>query len=115
MNKSNLAKVLFAFAFLMLAWYLFYGQTDFSLNFNGEDIDDFFGLGEALGGAFAAILAIGLTLAIVALVMLGLSFLLVGVLVLVGGCLALAFSPLLLPLMLVLLAVGLLRKRARQA
>jgi len=98
---------------LLVVWYVMDSPIDLNLDWNPDDFDIFSDNGFSIGGITVALLAIVFAMVMAGLVIAGVSFLLVGFAVLIGGLFLMIFSPLLLPLLLVIVVLGVFKRKSR--
>ncbi len=113
MFKKAILWLVFVAVVLMLLFYYFgASRLDYALTVNGEEIDGLRGVAFATGGLLVAGLAVAGALALVALVLAGTSMVLLGVMAVFFLALLFAFSPVLVPVAGIALAIALaIRKR----
>ena len=100
---------------LLLIWYVLDSPLDLNWSWSGDwdSFDIFSGQGMTFTGVAIAIAAIVFAMVMAGLVIAGVSFLLVGIAVLVGGLLLMIFAPLLLPIVVVLILFGVIKRALR--
>ncbi len=100
---------------LLVVWYVLDSPLDLNWSWSGdwEDFDIFSDNGTSIAGIAVAIAAIVFALIMAGLVIAGVSFLLIGIAVLVGGLLVMLFSPLLLPVVVLLILLSIFKRKSR--
>ncbi|MFZ6719734.1 hypothetical protein [Undibacterium sp. Ji49W] len=111
-QKSSSRFTLFCIL-LLLVWYMLDTPMDLNMDWDLEDFDIFSSTGMSLPGIAVAVIAVVFAMIMAGLVIAGVSFLLVGIAVLIGGLLLMVFSPFLLPLVLVLIVVSIFKRKSR--
>ena len=103
-----------AFCILLLViWYVMDSPIDLNLDWSPDDFDIFSDNGFSIGGIAVALIAIVFAMIMAGLVIAGVSFLLVGFAVLIGGLFLMIFSPFLLPLLLLIVVLGIFKRKSR--
>ncbi|WP_423002033.1 hypothetical protein [Undibacterium sp. JH2W] len=103
-----------AFCILLLViWYVMDSPVDLNLDWSPDDFDIFSDAGFTFGGIAVALLAIVFAMVMAGLVIAGVSFLLVGFAVLIGGLFLMIFSPFLLPVLLLIVVLGIFKRKSR--
>jgi hypothetical protein len=113
MREKSSARFTVFCILLLLVWYIFDTPNDWNIDWNAEDFDLFSETGITLGGLVIAGMALLFALFMAALVIAGVSFLLVGIFVLFGGIFLMIFSPLLLPVLLVVVVLSIFKRKSR--
>jgi hypothetical protein len=115
---KNPLRFLIVFLFALLLWNVFAESSDMVFNFDGDEIDGPFGALLAMlfagGGTLIAVLVMLVVGAVLAVVFAGVGIILIGGLGIGAMVLALAVSPLLLPLLLPLAVIWFLVSRSRK-
>ncbi|MFZ6768703.1 hypothetical protein ACO0LM_16730 [Undibacterium sp. Di26W] len=111
-QKSSARFTLFCIL-LLLVWYMLDTPMDLNVDWDLEDFDIFSNSGISLAGIAVAIIAAVFAMIMAGLVIAGMSFLLIGIAVLIGGLFLMVFSPFLLPLVLLLIVVSIFKRKSR--
>ncbi|MCH8620048.1 hypothetical protein [Undibacterium sp. TS12] len=100
---------------LLIIWYVLDSPIDLGWSWSGDwdDFDIFSDTGLSFAGIAVAIAAVVFAMIMAGLVIAGVSFLLIGIAVLVGGLLLMIFSPLLLPVVVLLILLSIFRRKSR--
>jgi hypothetical protein len=116
MKKTATFVIVFLFA--LLVWNVFFYSSDMSFNIDGDEVGGPLGTLLAMlfagGGTLIAVLAMLVVGAVLAVVFAGVGIILIGGLGIGAAALALAISPLLLPLLLPLAVIWYLVKRSNK-
>ncbi|MFZ6760012.1 hypothetical protein ACO0K9_22665 [Undibacterium sp. Ji50W] len=111
-QKSSARFTLFCIL-LLLVWYMLDTPMDLNVDWDLEDFDIFSNSGMSLAGIAVAVIAAVFAMIMAGLVIAGMSFLLIGIAVLIGGLFLMVFSPFLLPLVLLLIVVSIFKRKSR--
>ncbi|MFZ6657292.1 hypothetical protein [Undibacterium sp. TJN19] len=113
MQQKSSARFTVFCILLLVIWYIFDTPNDWNFDWNTEDFELFSETGITLGGLAIAGLVLLFALFMAALVIAGVSFLLVGIFVLFGALFLMIFSPFLLPVLLIVVVLSIFKRKSR--